>query len=103
MPVRLGTVMSNRPAESARTTAATGAYATTWSVLAAALPGLRTAGAPSRGSAEIRAVAADRVERCGAAVTTTAGPAGGGTADTPGLAASPVAVAHPSWSPAHPG
>ncbi|MCX4824847.1 DUF6493 family protein [Streptomyces sp. NBC_01142] len=64
-----GTVKPNRLAESARTAAATGAYATTWSVLAAALPGLLTGDVPARGLGEILAVAADCVERCGAGLS----------------------------------
>ncbi|MFI1393929.1 DUF6493 family protein [Streptomyces sp. NPDC020681] len=66
--VALGSLKPNRLAESARTAAATGAYATTWSFLATALPGLLTAGAAPRGLGEILAVAAECVERCGAAV-----------------------------------
>ncbi|MEU7280064.1 DUF6493 family protein [Streptomyces sp. NPDC045431] len=64
--VRIGTVKPNRLADSARTAAATGAYATTWAVLASALPGLVDGGEPVRGLGEILAVAADCVERCGA-------------------------------------
>ncbi|MFD7445306.1 DUF6493 family protein [Streptomyces sp. NPDC059909] len=76
--LRLGTVKPNRLADAARTAAATGAYATTWSVLGAVLPGLLNAGDPPRGTGEILAVAADCVERCGAAVEPAgvAGPAG---------------------------
>lgn len=62
-----GTVKPNRLAESARTAASTGAYATTWSVLAGALPGLLASQAPVRGRGEILAVAADCVEGCGPA------------------------------------
>ncbi|MEU9860297.1 DUF6493 family protein [Streptomyces sp. NPDC047971] len=61
-----GTVKVNRLADSARTSAATGAYATTWAVLASALPGLLAAQKPVRGLGELLAVAADCVERCGA-------------------------------------
>ncbi|MFF9864466.1 DUF6493 family protein [Streptomyces sp. NPDC013953] len=64
--VRLGTVKPNRLADAARTAAATGAYATTWSVLGSALPGLFPGGEPVRGLGEILGVAADCVERCGA-------------------------------------
>ncbi|MET9432195.1 DUF6493 family protein [Streptomyces sp. NPDC003036] len=64
--VRLGTVKPNRLADSVRTSAATGAYATTWAVLASALPGMVDGGEPVRGLGEILAVAADCVERCGA-------------------------------------
>ncbi|MFI9583294.1 hypothetical protein ACIHCQ_15895 [Streptomyces sp. NPDC052236] len=76
--VRLGTVKPSRLAESVRTTAATGAYATTWSVLADALPGLLAAQTPPRGLGDVLAVAADCVERCGPAPT---------EAEIPGLAA----------------
>lgn len=65
--VRLGTVKPNRLADSVRTAAATGAYATTWAVLGSALPGLFPDGEPVRGLGEILGVAADCVERCGAA------------------------------------
>ncbi|MGW7366898.1 DUF6493 family protein [Streptomyces sp. NPDC054841] len=65
--VSLGTVKPNRLADAVRTAAATGAYATTWSVLGAALPGLLEAGHPPRGTGEILSVAADCLERCGAA------------------------------------
>ncbi|MFD7320277.1 DUF6493 family protein [Streptomyces sp. NPDC059875] len=70
-----GTVKPNRLAEAARSAAATGAYATTWAVLAGALPGLLAAEKPVRALGELLAVAADCVERCGA------------TAEIPGLAA----------------
>ncbi|MFE5966150.1 DUF6493 family protein [Streptomyces sp. NPDC056463] len=62
-----GTVKPNRLADAARTAAATGAYGTTWSVLAPLLPALLTAEKPARGLGELLAVAADCVERCGAA------------------------------------
>ncbi|MFE7950439.1 DUF6493 family protein [Streptomyces sp. NPDC057426] len=62
-----GTVKPNRLADAARTAAATGAYGTTWSVLAPLLPALLTAEKPTRGLGELLAVAADCVERCGAA------------------------------------
>ncbi|MFI1286707.1 DUF6493 family protein [Streptomyces sp. NPDC020858] len=62
----LGTVKPNRLADAARTAAATGAYATTWAVLAGALPAVLADG-PARGAGEILAVAADCVEHCGAA------------------------------------
>ncbi len=65
--VRSGRVKPNRLAEAVRTAAATGAYATTWSVLAGALPGLLATAKPGRGQGEIVAVAADCVERCGGA------------------------------------
>ncbi|MBT2442434.1 hypothetical protein J7E93_20435 [Streptomyces sp. ISL-36] len=61
-----GTVKANRLAEAVRTAAATGAYATTWSVLAGALPELLAAGRPVHGLGELLAVAADCAERCGA-------------------------------------
>ncbi|WP_405754632.1 DUF6493 family protein [Streptomyces sp. NBC_00073] len=73
----LGTVKPNRLAEAARTAAATGAYATTWAVLAQALtPLLAAGGAAVRGTGELLAVAADCVERCGAC-----GPAPAGLAE----------------------
>ncbi|WP_142215881.1 hypothetical protein [Streptomyces sp. SLBN-118] len=71
----------NRLAESARMAAATGAYATTWSALAGALPGLLTARTPSRGLGELLGVAADCVERCGTAAVFSVGLEG-----IPGLA-----------------
>jgi hypothetical protein len=61
-----GTVKPNRLADASRTAAATGAYATTWGVLAGALPDLLAAEQPVRGLGELLAVAADCVERCGA-------------------------------------
>ncbi|MFC9700981.1 DUF6493 family protein [Streptomyces sp. NPDC056943] len=61
-----GSVKPNRLADAARTAAATGAYATVWAVLGAALPGLLSDGKPVRGLGEVLAVAADCVERCGA-------------------------------------
>ncbi|MET9375697.1 DUF6493 family protein [Streptomyces sp. NPDC002992] len=61
-----GTVKPNRLADASRTAAATGAYATTWAVLAGALPDLLAAEKPVRGLGELLAVAADCVERCGA-------------------------------------
>ncbi|WP_405809728.1 DUF6493 family protein [Streptomyces sp. NBC_00210] len=71
-----GTVKPNRLAASVRTAAATGAYATTWSVLAGALPGLLGAGQPPRGLGEILAVAAECVERCGSAAAVPGSPGG---------------------------
>ncbi|MEU6484278.1 DUF6493 family protein [Streptomyces sp. NPDC046887] len=65
----LGTVKPTRLADAARTAAATGAYATTWAVLAPALPALLAdagTGPAPRGAGELLAVAADCVERCGA-------------------------------------
>ncbi|WOI60412.1 DUF6493 family protein [Streptomyces fradiae] len=64
--VAAGTVKVNRLADALRTTAASGAYATVWAVLAGALPGLLGGELP-RGTGEILAVAADCAERCGAA------------------------------------
>ncbi|MFD0149903.1 DUF7824 domain-containing protein [Streptomyces sp. NPDC055721] len=61
-----GSVKPNRLADAARTAAATGAYATVWAVLGAALPGLLGDGKPVRGLGEVLAVGADCVERCGA-------------------------------------
>ncbi|MDT9687662.1 DUF6493 family protein [Streptomyces sp. P9(2023)] len=61
-----GTVKPNRIADAARTAAATGAYGTTWTVLAPLLPALLGAEKPVRGLGELLAVAADCVERCGA-------------------------------------
>ncbi|WP_149181529.1 DUF6493 family protein [Streptomyces sp. TRM49041] len=71
--VGLGTVKLNRLADSLRTAAATGAYATLWAVLASALPALLTADEPPRGLGGILAVAADCAERCGAAAQSRAG------------------------------
>ncbi|MFB6811883.1 DUF6493 family protein [Streptomyces sp. NPDC056387] len=62
----LGTVKPSRLAEAARTAAATGAYATTWAVLAQALTPLLAGDGPTRGTGELLAVAAECVERCGA-------------------------------------
>ncbi|MFD3700412.1 hypothetical protein ACFWUZ_30535 [Streptomyces sp. NPDC058646] len=60
----LGTVKPNRLAEAARSVAASGACAILWAVLAEVLPALL----PSvRGAGEVLAVAAECVERCGAA------------------------------------
>ncbi|MFJ4468671.1 DUF6493 family protein [Streptomyces sp. NPDC089424] len=70
--VRCGAVKSQRLAESMRTAAATGADATTWSVLSGTLPELLadlTSGetsTPARGLGELLAVAAECVERSGA-------------------------------------
>lgn len=79
--VGLGLMKPNRLADSARTASATGAYATTWSVLAGALPRLLTAGTSPRGLGEILAVGADCVEHCGTAAAFSVGPEG-----IPGLA-----------------
>ncbi|MEW2572319.1 DUF6493 family protein [Streptomyces sp. NPDC047070] len=56
---------ASRAAESLRTAADTGAYATVWSVLAAALPGLLR-GTPVRGVGDLLALAVVCVSRCGA-------------------------------------
>ncbi|MFJ3160673.1 DUF7825 domain-containing protein [Streptomyces kanasensis] len=72
--VRLGTVKVNRLADAVRTAAATGAYATVWTVLAAALAPLLTGGEPPRGLGEVLAVAADCAERCGDARHLPGGP-----------------------------
>ncbi|MFE6844025.1 DUF6493 family protein [Streptomyces sp. NPDC057686] len=69
----LGTVKPSRLAEAARAAAATGAYATTWAVLAEALAPLLAGGAAARGAGELLAVAADCVERCGARGPSPAG------------------------------
>ncbi|MFE7776941.1 DUF6493 family protein [Streptomyces sp. NPDC057445] len=82
--VRLGTVKPNRIADAVRTAAATGAYATTWSVLRAALPGLLDAGGPPRGTGEILSVGADCLERCGESVPPATEP--DGSPELPGLA-----------------
>ncbi|MFD7627352.1 DUF6493 family protein [Streptomyces sp. NPDC059851] len=71
----LGTVKPNRLADALRTTAGTGAYATTWAVLAGALPALLVDGGV-RGAGEVLAVAAECVEACGAAGPEPAGLAG---------------------------
>ncbi|MFF7178788.1 DUF6493 family protein [Streptomyces sp. NPDC008121] len=62
-----GEVKANRLAEACRTAAATGAYATVWSVLAGVLPGLLAVEKPVRALGEVLAVAAECAERCGAA------------------------------------
>lgn len=62
--VGLGTVKANRLADSARTAAATGAYATTWTLLAGAIPALLAQDPAPPGTGELLAVAADCVERC---------------------------------------
>ncbi|PSM43202.1 hypothetical protein C6Y14_13755 [Streptomyces dioscori] len=56
---------AGRAAESLRTAAETGAYATVWAVLAAALPGLLR-DTPVRGLAELLALAVECASRCGA-------------------------------------
>ncbi|MCY0957845.1 hypothetical protein [Streptomyces sp. H27-H5] len=54
--VGLGTVKANRLADSARTAAATGAYATTWTLLAGAIPALLARdAAPPPGTGELPA------------------------------------------------
>ena len=62
--VQEGFAKPNRVADAARTAAATGAYATVWSVLAPLLPGLLAAEKPVRGLGEVLAVAAECAERC---------------------------------------
>lgn len=77
----LGTVKPNRLADSLRTAAATGAHATTWAVLGAALPALLAGGGSGSGSGtttgvgtgELLALAADCVERSAAASPEPAG------------------------------
>ncbi|GLX33975.1 hypothetical protein Sros01_00480 [Streptomyces roseochromogenus] len=71
----LGTVKANRLADSLRTAAATGAHATTWAVLAAALPALLTGTGSGTGvgTGELLALAADCVEQSGAATPEPAG------------------------------
>ncbi|WP_411113968.1 DUF6493 family protein [Streptomyces sp. 029-5] len=59
-------VKGNRLADAVRTAAATGAHATVWSVLGAALPGLLAPGTARPGLGEILSVAAECAERCGA-------------------------------------
>lgn len=59
-------VKPNRVAESARTAAATGAYRTVLTVLAAALPPLLAYQQAPRGLSDLLSVAAECVERCGA-------------------------------------
>lgn len=93
-----GTVKSNRLAESARTAASTGAYETTWSVLAGALPGLPASQAPVCGLGEILAVAVDCVERCEPAAAGSWGAEG-----IPGLTEVASRRALSSWSAWRPG
>ncbi|MFD0312352.1 DUF6493 family protein [Streptomyces sp. NPDC127119] len=70
--VRKGAVKPLRLAESVRTAATTGAYATVWSILGAALPALLAglaadrAAPAARGMGELLAVAAECAERTGA-------------------------------------
>ncbi|MCS0636695.1 DUF6493 family protein [Streptomyces sp. LP05-1] len=96
--IGMGTVKPNRLADAARTAAATGACATTWAVLAPALPALlpveggagqggagqggagqggagqgEKPGSVPSGAGELLAVAADCVERCGATGPVPAG------------------------------
>ncbi|MFF3016659.1 DUF6493 family protein [Streptomyces sp. NPDC057939] len=69
----LGTVKPNRLADSVGTAAATGAYATTWAVLAAALPALLTGAADPRGAGDLLATAAECVEQAGVVAPEPAG------------------------------
>lgn len=71
----LGTVKPNRLADSLRTAAVTGAHATVWAVLAAALPALLTGTGSGTGvgTGELLALAADCVEQSGAASPEPAG------------------------------
>ncbi|WP_197358289.1 DUF6493 family protein, partial [Streptomyces clavuligerus] len=62
---RNGALKPNRLADAARTAAATGAYTTTWAVLAAALPALLGAVPVARSLGEVLEVAADCAERSG--------------------------------------
>ncbi|MFE0119373.1 DUF6493 family protein [[Kitasatospora] papulosa] len=71
--IGLGTVKPSRLADSLRTAAATGAYATTWAVLAAVLPALLTRTADPRGAGDLVATAAECVEQSGAASPEPAG------------------------------
>ncbi|MFE1869840.1 DUF6493 family protein [Streptomyces sp. NPDC059496] len=71
--ITLGTVKPTRLADSLRTLAATGAYATTWAVLECSLPALLTGTADPRGAGDLLSTAADCVERCGAAAPDPAG------------------------------
>ncbi|MFD0270850.1 DUF6493 family protein [Streptomyces sp. NPDC127106] len=83
----LGTVKPNRLADAVRTAAGTGAYATTWGVLAGALPALLADGG-LRGAGEVLAVAAECVEACG-----TGGPEPAGLAVAAGRSGSSQLVA----------
>ncbi|MCX5402469.1 DUF6493 family protein [Streptomyces sp. NBC_00335] len=71
--LNLGTVKPNRLADSLRTSAATGACATTWAVLAAVLPALLTGTVDARGAGDLLATAADCVEQSGTASPEPAG------------------------------
>lgn len=71
--IGLGTVKPTRLADSLRTAAATGAYATTWAVLSAVLPALLTGSADARGTGDLLATAAECVERSGAVSPEPAG------------------------------
>ncbi|MER5931971.1 DUF6493 family protein [Streptomyces sp. NPDC002054] len=59
-----GTVKPNRLADSLRTAAATGAYATTWAVLATALTAALDGSLQAAAAGELLEVAADCVEHC---------------------------------------
>ncbi|MFD6415935.1 DUF6493 family protein [Streptomyces sp. NPDC060194] len=69
--ITLGAVKPNRLTDSLSTAAATGAYATTWSVLAAALPALLAEN--TRGTGDLLALAAECVEHARAASPAPAG------------------------------
>lgn len=71
--ITLGTVKPTRLADSLRTLAATGAYATTWSVLQCSLPALLTGTVDPRGAGDLLSTAAECVELCGAAAPEPAG------------------------------
>ncbi|WOX25677.1 DUF6493 family protein [Streptomyces solicathayae] len=62
--VQDGFAKPNRVADATRTAAATGAFATVWSVLAALLPALLEAERSVRGLGDLLAVAAECVEQC---------------------------------------
>ncbi|MCX4903917.1 hypothetical protein [Streptomyces sp. NBC_00878] len=57
---------ADKASGSLRAVAETGAYATVWSVLEAALPGLLGDGTPVRGTGALLALAVECASRCGA-------------------------------------
>ncbi|MFE7412957.1 DUF7824 domain-containing protein [Streptomyces laurentii] len=69
----LGTLKPSRLADALRTAAATGAYATTWAVLAGVLPTLLTGSADPRGAGELLETAAECAERSRAVAEPPAG------------------------------
>ncbi|MFE7380173.1 DUF6493 family protein [Streptomyces zhihengii] len=71
--LELGTLKAGRLADALRTAAATGAYATTWAVLAGVLPALLTGAADPRGTGELLETAAECAEQSRAVAEPPAG------------------------------